>query len=130
MRRAQQPPDGEQRVSVVDAHSDTSVAVLDLAYLRSMTVGDRALEAEVLGLFAAQAEQLSAALASNTGAATPMALHTIKGAARGIGAVRVSRMAELAERATGPARQAAAVAGLVAALDQARTAIAAHLRLL
>jgi HPt (histidine-containing phosphotransfer) domain-containing protein len=104
--------------------------VLDLTYLRSMTLGEPTLEAEILGLFAAQAQAFVTAIVADAGAATPMALHAIKGAARGVGAGQVSRLAEAAERATRPAGRAAAVAGLVAALDQAQAAIAAHLKLL
>lgn len=104
--------------------------MLDLTYLRSMTLGEPALEAEILGLFTAQAQAFVATIAADAAAATPMALHAIKGAARGVGAGQVSRMAEAAERATQPAKRDAAVAGLVAALDQAQAAIAAHLKLL
>ena len=122
--QARRSGDGGRRTPAVPPYRDTSAPVLDLTHLRSMTGGDRALEAEILGLFAEQVRALTVALAADaTGAATPMALHTIKGAARGVGAAEVSRLAALAEQAADPRQQAAAVAVLMIALDAALVAV-------
>lgn len=94
---------------------------LDLTHLEVMTAGDRGLQDEVLRLFLAQVRALRERLAE--GAPDALAIHSIKGAARGVGAGEVAAAAERVERAgTG------AVAGLNAALTAAEIAIAAHLQ--
>jgi len=67
----------------------------DQAHLDHMTHGDRALAREVLRLFDSQAERQLEALASAADAkARADAAHTLKGAARGVGAFAVARTAE------------------------------------
>lgn len=67
-------------------------ASLDLAYLRSMTLGDVRLEREVLELFKAQTRDLIARLAAQPANARELA-HTLKGSARAIGAFEVGEAA-------------------------------------
>jgi HPt (histidine-containing phosphotransfer) domain-containing protein len=74
---------------------------IDLAHLARMTLGDAALERQVLGMFASQSASVIeklAALPAETGALA----HTLKGSARAIGAFRV---AECAEALEAPIRQ-------------------------
>jgi len=72
---------------------------VDLKHLRRYTFGDAALEREVLELFFAQ---LPATLKALGTAQTPkdwkVAAHTLKGSGRAVGAWRIARLAEQAER--------------------------------
>jgi len=71
---------------------------IDLAHLARMTLGDAALERQVLGMFASQSASVIeklAALPAETGALA----HTLKGSARAIGAFRVAECAEALEAA-------------------------------
>ena len=61
---------------------------IDIAHLRRMTLGDEALEREVLGMFSAQASRLVKSLAANPVDAGALA-HTLKGSARAVGAFAV-----------------------------------------
>lgn len=71
---------------------------VDLAHLRRYTLGDKALEAEVLGLFLAQLPETIASLRS---AATErdwkIAAHALKGSSRAVGAWRIAALAQEAE---------------------------------
>ncbi len=72
---------------------------VDLVYLARFTLGNHELEQEVLDLFVTYAPRYLAALnAAVTAKAWHDAAHTLKGAARGVGAWRVARCAEAAER--------------------------------
>lgn len=94
-------------------------APIDHAHLSRYTLGDRALEVEILGLFAGQAPETLAALAGAADAkAWRDAAHTIKGSARSVGALRVAAAAAAAEALAGApeaerARAAAQVADAV-----------------
>ncbi len=72
---------------------------IDLVHLSRMTLGDRALEREVLALFERQIgilmERIEAAPASVAAAAA----HTLKGSASGIGAFAVAKAAAQVEHA-------------------------------
>ncbi len=76
-------------------------AVLDLDHLRRYTLGDESLEAEILGLFKDQMTSSLAHLKASHGGGDAdgwrMAAHALKGSARGVGAFRLGRAAELAE---------------------------------
>lgn len=73
--------------------------VIDRAYLARFTLGNAALEREVLQLFAGQVPGYVAALAdARSVQAWREAAHTLKGSAAAVGAVHVSRLAEAAER--------------------------------
>jgi len=79
---------------------------VDLAHLAAQTFGDPALEREVLGLFLSQAPICLQAWKNAGGAqARKLAAHTLKGAARGIGAWE---LAEIAGEAESPAFAGAA----------------------
>lgn len=71
---------------------------VDLEHLRRYTLGDKALEDEILRLFLAQLPETIASLRS---AATErdwkMAAHTLKGSSRAVGAWRIARLAQQAE---------------------------------
>lgn len=71
---------------------------IDLVHLARFTLGNRALEREVLELFAGQLPSYLADLeAAPTEKAWTIAAHTIKGSARAVGAGRLATAAEAAE---------------------------------
>ena len=76
---------------------------LDLVHLSRQTLGDRALEMELLGLFDKQAGQIIARLDSDLCASDRKwrhdLSHTLKGSARAVGAVRVAAAAQAYEDA-------------------------------
>jgi HPt (histidine-containing phosphotransfer) domain-containing protein len=77
--------------------------VLDLAHLARYTVGNHALEEELLGLFRAQLRAQVIAISQATDAeAWRFATHTLKGVARSIGAAAIAQTAERLEQ-HGPA---------------------------
>ncbi len=86
-----------------EAVEDTfHVAPIDLKHLRRYTLGDTALEREVMQLFLGQIPQTIAALSNAMNDHEwRIAAHTIKGSARAIGAWRIARLAEQAERLAG-----------------------------
>lgn len=69
---------------------------LDFGHLKRMTLGDQALEHEVLAMFAAQAAALMISLSEFPPDAMELA-HKLKGSARAIGAFRVADAAEWIE---------------------------------
>lgn len=100
---------------------------VDRTYLARFTMGNAAVEREVLQLFADQApaylQQLRDAPANK---AWKQAAHTIKGSASAIGAWRLARLAEMAERidvesdaGLCEAHRDDAVAALATAVDEA-----------
>lgn len=95
-------------------------APVDLVHLARFTLGDRALEREVLSLFRTQSsqclEKLQDADDAFGGEAWQMTVHTIKGSARGIGAWSVAECAEEAER-VGAAAAGADARALLALLE-------------
>lgn len=100
---------------------------LDREHLARMTLGDAALEQEVLAMFAEQAVRLVATMAAIPADAGSLA-HKLKGSARGIGAFAVAEAAadlEIAIR-TGHDRPHA-FAALKQAVAEARAAIEAIL---
>ena len=96
---------------------------VDLAYLSRFTMGDSALEREVLDLFSLYTPVYMASLrGASTAKAWHDAAHTLKGAARGIGAWRLARTAECAERLAfefDADRRAFALDSATEALDEA-----------
>ena len=102
---------------------------IDLVHLARTTLGDRALEREVLQLFDRQSGILIARMRTAAPAAITALAHTLKGSARGIGAWRVARAAERLELAGASGHPTAeALDGVAAASDEARTVIAELLR--
>jgi len=71
---------------------------IDLVHLSKLTMGDRSLELDLLKMFAAQISQYQTSLKACTDATQiKRAAHTIKGAARSIGAFKLSEIAQKAE---------------------------------
>jgi HPt (histidine-containing phosphotransfer) domain-containing protein len=100
---------------------------IDVAHLRRMTLGDAALEREVLTMFATQASRLVKALATLPADAGALA-HTLKGSARAVGAFAVGEAAARLETVIGSGSdRAEALSELDDAVIQARTAIEAML---
>ena len=97
------------------------MASVDFSYLESYTANDRQIIVEVLGLFQGQAELWAEQLA-DPGTDWRDLAHTIKGAARGIGATALGDVADLVEQG-----EADRVPALKAALDEALGDIAAYL---
>jgi HPt (histidine-containing phosphotransfer) domain-containing protein len=99
---------------------------IDLVHLARMTLGDRALEREVLALFERQATLLIARMRQATPEGVATLAHTLKGSARGIGAWRVARAAETLEAmgTIGTRNLAVELDRLAAAADEARAVIA------
>jgi HPt (histidine-containing phosphotransfer) domain-containing protein len=101
---------------------------IDLAHLRRMTLGDAALECEVLGMFSAQASRLAATLAAGPADAGALA-HTLKGSARAIGAFAVADAAAYLETLIrSGADRTEALNELSDAIAEARAAIEAMMR--
>jgi HPt (histidine-containing phosphotransfer) domain-containing protein len=102
--------------------------VIDIEHLHRMTLGDASLEREVLAMFSAQAASLIGSLSALPADAGALA-HTLKGAARAIGAFGVADAAgdleALIQRHADPAQ---ALAELGDAVAEARSAIDAILR--
>ena len=96
---------------------------IDMQHLGRMTLGEPALEIEVLALFAAQSCDLALRLASMPPDAAVLA-HTLKGSARAIGAFRVADAAlglEAAMKSGGDVTRA--VVQLQSAVEEARLEI-------
>lgn len=72
---------------------------IDRVHLFRMTLGDHALECEVLQLFDQQAGLLLARMSEANPAGVAALAHTLQGSARGIGAWGVARAAEALETA-------------------------------
>lgn len=103
-------------------------APIDLAHLGRMTLGDLAVEREVLAMFAAQASDLANRLAAMPADADRL-VHTLKGSARAIGAFRVAdAAAELEAAIRGERGTAEPIRSLRSAVAEARGAIDAILK--
>ena len=73
-------------------------AVLDLQHLDKYTAGDEVLRCELLSLFSEQlAQQITALRGGCQGDDWMIATHTLKGAARAIGAFQIGETAEALE---------------------------------
>jgi len=73
--------------------------VIDIAHLSRQTMGDRALEAEILTMFAKQLSSARAAFAAASVEERKRLAHTIKGTARSVGAFSIADVAERIEKA-------------------------------
>jgi HPt (histidine-containing phosphotransfer) domain-containing protein len=101
---------------------------IDIDHLRRMTLDDDDLEREVLAMFSAQSASLIGTLASLPKDASALA-HTLKGAARAIGAFRVAHAAgDLEALIQSGGDPSEALAELGDAVAQARAAVDAMLR--
>ncbi len=97
--------------------SSSVEAIVDLAHLDQYTLGDHALQAELLQLFREQLKCQAEELVSCTDATLwKSAVHTLKGAARSIGAGHVAAAAEAMERTafSDQAARAAVLSRLIA----------------
>jgi HPt (histidine-containing phosphotransfer) domain-containing protein len=94
---------------------------IDLVHLSRYTLGNQALQCEVLQLFAEQAPLTLAQLrTAETPKAWRDAAHTLKGSARAVGAWRVANCAERAEAiGFGAQEKAPIIQAIGAALDEA-----------
>jgi HPt (histidine-containing phosphotransfer) domain-containing protein len=99
---------------------------LDLDHLARMTLGDSALEHEVLAMFAEQSTRLIAAMTELPADAAALA-HKLKGSARGIGAFAVAEAAARFEAAIRTGDNPRALAELKEAVAEVRAAIEAIL---
>jgi HPt (histidine-containing phosphotransfer) domain-containing protein len=109
-------------INVSDQHNQSvgeGAAPLDLEHLRRFTLGDRALELEVLHLFIDQAPRTIAQLRkAETADAWRRAAHTLKGSARAVGAWRLAKLAEQAER-LGSSGEVSAARAMLPEIDDA-----------
>lgn len=69
-----------------DSPSHSPSRPIDLAHLAHQTMGDRALEQEVLGLFIRQARAANASIGAANAEERRRIAHTLKGSARSVGA--------------------------------------------
>jgi HPt (histidine-containing phosphotransfer) domain-containing protein len=89
-------------------------APIDLEHLNRYVFGDKALLTEILGIFKEQAETLSSRLEpSMDDEAWSLAAHTLKGAARGVGAWALGAAAERAEKSFGEDERVKVLAEIV-----------------
>jgi len=113
------------------AARDRKPTAIDQNHLGRMTLGDLRLEREVLELFVRQTTLILNRIAAAEPALASAAAHTLKGSARGIGAWRVARAAELLEQAAdgnaGETGMADAIMELKGASLEASAAIGARL---
>lgn len=98
-------------------------AAIDREQLALMTLGDRSLEREVLGLFDRQAVLLLARMHGAQSSALAALAHTLKGSAKSIGAWAVAREAEAVELAAPGTDRDGVLARLAAAVHDARAVI-------
>jgi HPt (histidine-containing phosphotransfer) domain-containing protein len=114
----------------IEQDFEPSVPVLDLVHLSRQTLGDGALESELLRLFANQARQIAQRIEEERlpgdGAWRADLAHRLKGSARAVGAFALGEAAEAYEqaaRAEAPDLPAAE-RRLTAAIEAARSAVA------
>lgn len=88
---------------------------IDLVHLARQTAGDRALEAEVLGLLVIQIERARPAILAADPEERRRLAHALKGAARNLGAFGLADAAEALEHEPGAA---AVIDGLLSELDR------------
>ncbi len=84
-------------VGAVMAVRRMAPAPVDMVHLARQTFGSAELEREVLRLFVQQGAGLVAKIAAAKPAERGAIVHRLKGSARGIGAMRVARIAEALE---------------------------------
>lgn len=112
------------------AGTDSTEHALDLDFLRVQTFGDRALERELLELFEQQCRRLLPAVAGRSSTLTRGdAAHTLKGAARAVGAGRVAALADAFEDAVEHGRHEGRLMRLAGELDRAVEEVVAAIAL-
>lgn len=96
---------------------------IDLVHLARQTLGDRALEREILDLFITQVKAVLGRLEAAAEEARPDLAHTLKGSARAVGAWKVAAEAEGCELHAGDDLWHAHLAALQGAIEEALGAI-------
>lgn len=124
----------EALAAAIETALGPSVAVndaVDLAHLATYTAGDAALERELAGLFRVSTDRYLTQMRDQMdGPGWKDAAHGLKGAARGIGANEVARLAAYAEKLEGSAVQArreTVLPEITQAVDEAHACLADHL---
>lgn len=87
---------------------------VDLAHLGRQTLGDRALEQEILSLFVHQLATVGDKIASAGEAERRSLAHTLRGSASGVGAFPLAQCAADIEAAPGAPEPVGRLAGLIA----------------
>lgn len=95
---------------------------LDLDHLSRQTMGDRALEREVLAMFARQLDAIGDAIAKADAVERARLAHSLKGSARGVGAFA---LADCATRIEDMPDDRALVARLIELIGETRDFVAA-----
>lgn len=95
---------------------------VDLVHLTRQTLGDRALEQEVLGMFLQQLAVVHEKIGKTDAQERIVLAHTLKGAAAGVGAFAIADCADAIEKAPSDDSLLARLAELI---DQTRDFIAA-----
>lgn len=114
-------------MEVVSAAPREPQVPIDLAHLRRYTMGDRALELEILDLFAGQLPITIGALKdASSEKEWGIAAHTLKGSARAVGAWSLATIAESAERLR-PLPEAQVRGLVVRRLEEAANAARAYI---
>ena len=113
-------------VAVAKPRAGRPVGVLDLAHLRTYTLGMADLEREILGLFLEQLPKSQAALdQAMTAKDWHMAAHTLKGSALAVGAKRLAEIGAKAEATD--CNEAAARAYILAQVAEATAEVEAEI---
>jgi len=96
----EKPVDRQMLLAALDTalNQDQEEPVVDLAHLAQYTAGDKSIERELAGLFNTSSDRyLQTMLDTRDAGEWRVAAHSLKGAAKGIGAGEVARLAEYAE---------------------------------
>jgi HPt (histidine-containing phosphotransfer) domain-containing protein len=110
-----------------EASAPEVAGAIDHEHLRRYTLGDARLELEILWLLIDQAPSTVGALKqARTDKEWVTAAHTLKGSARAVGAWRLAKLAEQAERLGGP-REGGVCDLLLGQLDEAAAEARAHI---
>lgn len=120
--------DGRLGVEAQRQAEPASTDPIDRAHLVRYTLGDVKLEREILGLFVAQLPLTLESLSfAETDRDWQMAAHTLKGSGRAVGAWKVARMAQAAEKVAGasdPDQRRAVLAAIEAAVAEVEAYVA------
>jgi HPt (histidine-containing phosphotransfer) domain-containing protein len=114
-----------------DASANAEIAVLDLAHLKRMAMGEDSLEREVLVIFDRQAGMLLDCLQHAKAQSIAAHAHTLAGSARAIGAWRMVAAAQALERAvteTDVSQAELLLRALIDTIAETRAAIAERLQ--
>lgn len=88
-----------QALHTYNTPTSASLRPIDLVHLARQTMGDRALETEILAMFAKQMSSARFAMSNGNADERKRLAHTIKGTARSVGAFTVADVAERIEKA-------------------------------